>query len=220
MVAKDMVSSLIPPLKTSDTGSKALRWMNEFCVIHLPIVNNEQFLGLISEEDILDLSEPDEPLGNHKLSLFRPEVNEMSHIYEVIKVAVGLKLSLVPVIDSNDRYLGNITIGGLLAYFAKTASINDNGGIIMLEVSSNDYSLSEIARLVESNDAKILSSFLTSHKESTQLEVTLKLNITDLKHVVATFERFSYLVVGSYQETDYYDDLKNHYDSFMNYLNI
>lgn len=220
MIAKEIISDIIPPLKTSDSASKALKFMNEFHVGHLPIVNNAQFLGLISEEDILDLSKPDEPIGNHALSLSKVTVNENQHIYEVIKIASGLKLTLVPVVDDHKTYVGCITLKCLVDSLAKINAIKDPGGVIMLEINSNDYSLAEIARLVESNDASILSAYLNSPVNSSKMSVTLKINKTDLKHIIATFERFEYNVTAYYQESDYNDYLKDRLDSFINYLNI
>jgi predicted transcriptional regulator len=220
MIAKQLITHLIPPLKTSDTGERAINWMQEFNVNHLPIVNNEQFLGLISEDDILDMNDLFAPIGNHTLSLFRPFVKEYVHIYEVIKICCELNLTIIPVVDEKENYVGVITLQALVQYFGTLSAIRENGGIIVLEMNKNDYSLSEIARIVESNNALILSNYVSSRPDSTRILVTLKLNIPDLKHVVATFERFNYTVLASYQETEYFDQLKERYDSLMNYLNI
>lgn len=220
MLAKDLVSNSLPPLKTTDTGSKALTWMNEFHCTHLPIVNGEKFLGLISEEDILDWNDADAEIGSHRLSLFRPFVYENDHIFDVIKVASSLKLTLIPVIDKTEVYIGIIPLENLINYLAEMSGIKEPGGILVLEVSIRDYSLSEIARIVESNDATILSVYLTPHSDSTKIDVTLKINRLDLKHVIATFERFNYQIKASFQESAHSDDLKNNLDSLMNYLNI
>jgi len=220
MIAKDIISECIPPLKTSDTGSQALKWMNELRVLHLPIVNNRQFLGLISEEDIIDLSQPDEPIGNHTLSLTKPFVNYNRHIYDVIKAVADLNLSIIPVLDEDEKYLGVITLEDLVKNLASISSVQEPGGIIVLEVAEHDYQLSEIARIVESNSALILSSYITSGKESSKVEVTLKMNQVDLKHIVATFERFDYKIIDTFQVSDTFDTLKERYDSLMKYLDI
>lgn len=220
MLAKELISTSIPPLKTSDSGSKALIWMNEFHVTHLPIVNDQQFLGLISEEDILDMNDAEAPMGSHKLSLFKPYVFENDHIYDVIKVAASLKLSLIPVIDKNETYLGIIPLENLISYFFQMSGIKEAGGILVLELNIHDYSLSEIARIVESNDAAILSMYLIPHHDSTKIDVTLKINKLDLQHIIATFERFSYQVKASFQESPFNEDLKDNLDSLMNYLNV
>ena len=166
MLASELIKDIIPPLKTSDTGLKALDWMEEFKVTHLPIVNKEDFLGVISEDDILALNKPDEPIGNHSLSLMRQFIKEDQHIYEAIKLITKMKLSLVPVLDVNEHYLGVITLPDLVEAMATLTSVNSPGGIIMLELNINDYSLSEIAQIVESNGASILSLYVNPHPDS------------------------------------------------------
>jgi acetoin utilization protein AcuB len=220
MLAKELIKDLIPPLKTSDTGLKALSWMEEFKVKHLPIVNKEDFLGLISEEDILSLNAPEEPIGNHTLSLIRPYVSEDQHIYEVIKLITKLNLSLVPVLSNREQYLGVIIIPDLMEAIAILTAVNNPGGIIVLELNVNDYSLAEIAQIVESDDAKILSSYVSPHPNSTKMEVTLKVNKVDLTRLLASFYRYEYNVKASYHESEFNGDMQDRFDSFMNYLNI
>ena len=104
MIARHLITNEIIPLKTSDTGKTALGWMDEFKVSHLPIVNNEVFLGLISEQDIYNLDDVDEPLGNHMLSLKNPFVNEHQHLYNILKLINEQKVSVIPVLDDQDKY--------------------------------------------------------------------------------------------------------------------
>lgn len=215
MVAKEMISDVIPALKTSDTGITALNWMDIFKVSHLPIVNDEEFLGLISENDIYDLNMPEEPLGNHQLSLLRPYVTEEQHVFEVMEVLSRLKLSLVPVLDSSKNYLGVITLMELLHYFAEISAMRHKGGIVVLEMNSNDFSMSQISQIVEGNDAKILAAFITTHPNSTQMELTLKLNVTDLTSIKQTFNRYDYNIVGAFMKQDDETDLMNDRLNFL-----
>ncbi|HDP75015.1 MAG TPA: CBS domain-containing protein [Bacteroidales bacterium] len=215
MVAKDMISDVIPPLKTSDTGITALNWMDIFKVSHLPIVNDKEFLGLISESDIYDLNMPEEPLGNHQLSLLRPYVIEDQHVFEVMEVLSRLKLSLVPVLDSSKNYLGVITLMELLHYFTELSALRHKGSVLVIEMNVNDYSLSQISQIVEGNDAKILAAYITSHPNSTQMELTLKLNVTDVTSIKQTFLRYNYNVLGAYMKQDDESDMLN---DRLNYL--
>lgn len=219
MIAEELISNEIPPLKTSDSGLKALSWMEEFRISHLPIVNHQDLLGVISEEDIFNLNSPEEPLGNHRLSLYKPYVKSHQHIYEIIKLVAELNLSLVPVLDEHDKYLGVITLPDLIKNMAELSSIKDNGAILVLEVNERDYSLSQIAQIVESNDCKILSVYINTIPDSTKMEVILKLNRTDLRAVLATFNRYNYTVKASYNEIGY-DDFNDRFDLLMNYLNM
>ncbi|MGE5383690.1 MAG: CBS domain-containing protein [Omnitrophica WOR_2 bacterium] len=220
MIAKDLISDTIMPLQTSDTGMTALNWMEEFKVSHLPIVNNKDFLGLISETDIYELNSYDEPLGNHPLSLKNPYVLETQHVYDIIKLVHELKLTLIPVLNDKNHYVGSITLQCLTKYFARLAAVDNPGGIIVLEIGVRDFLLSEIARIVESNDAIILSLYVMMLPDSTKMEVTLKVNRMDISSLMSTFERFNYTIKASFFKNDFDETLLDRYDSLMKFLDI
>jgi acetoin utilization protein AcuB len=221
MVAGDLISDIIPSLKTSDTGQTALNWMEIFRISHLPIVNNQDFLGLISDTDIFDMNQPEEPIGNHELTLLKPFVTSSQHIFEVIGLAAQLKLSVVPVLDENSHFKGVITITDLIKHIAGISSMDQPGGIIVIEMIERDYSLSQIAQIVESNNIKVLSMYITSPADSTRLEVTLKVNATDLLSLVRTFERYNYEVKTWVTNNDSLDRFySERFDLLMKYLNI
>jgi len=221
MLAKDLISDTVPALRTSDNGQKALYWMDIFRISHLPIVNNQDFLGLISDKDVYDHNMAEEPIGNHSLSLFSPYVTYDQHLYEVMELASRLNLTVVPVLDHNSHYLGVITLNDLLHYFADFSALKEPGAIIVLDMNIHDYSLAQIAQIVESNDAKILSVCVSSHSSSTKLEVTVKINRTDLSSIVQTFNRYNYIIKSTFMdEEDMNNFYENRYEMFMKYLNI
>jgi len=221
MTAKDLISEIIPSLKTSDTGQTALNWMEIFRISHLPIVNNQDFLGLISDTDIYDTNQPDEPIGNHELTLLKPYVTEDQHLFEVIGLAARLRLSVVPVLNNKNHYRGVITTNDLVHYIAGMSSMDQPGGILVLELIEQDYSLSQIVQIVESNNIKVLSMYITSPRESTRLEVTLKVNATDLLALIKTFERYNYDVKTWITTNDSIDRFySERFDLLMKYLNM
>ncbi|MFC2129667.1 CBS domain-containing protein [Bacteroidota bacterium] len=221
MLAKNLISDVVPALKTSDTGVQALNWMEIFRVKHLPIVNHQEFLGLITDQDIFDLNDPEEPIGNHGLSLQKPFVGQNQHIYEVIEVLSRLKLSLVPVLNEEKHFLGVITQDDLTREFANLSAMQHPGSIIVLEMNDIDYSLTEISNIVESNGAKILSLYVSSQAETQKLSVTLKINSTDVTAIIATFNRYSYNITASYMNSEDMDEFyQDRFDEFLNYLKI
>ncbi len=221
MIAKDLISEIIPSLKTSDTGQTALNWMEIFRISHLPIVNNQDFLGLISDTDIYDTNQPDEPIGNHELTLLKPYVTDDQHLFEVIGLAAQLRLTVVPVLDNKNHYMGVITTNDLIRYIAGISSMDQPGGILVLELIEQDYSLSQIAQIVEGNNIKIMSMYITSPPESTRLEVTLKVNTTDLLALIKTFERYNYDVKTWVTTNDSIDKFySERFDLLMKYLNM
>jgi len=220
MIASNIISHDVIPLRTSDTGNAALQIMGDSFIQHLPIVNNEQLLGLISETDILD-QDAAEAIGSYQLSLSRPFVKESDHIYEVIRVLNEYRLTIVPVIDAEDNYKGLITQADLLRFFAQTGSFTEPGSLVVLELSRRDYTLAEMARIVESEGAAILSSYVTTPLQDSQLiDVTLKINRQEIGRIIAAFQRYDYVVKASFQEEEYFDALKDRYDSLINYLNV
>lgn len=219
MLANSLISHLIQPLKTSDTGLEALKLMNEHHCRHLPIVNNQQLLGLISEEDIL--THPiDEQIGSYNLSLQKSYLEEDDHLYEAIRLIGENKLTLIPVIDADKNYVGCINQDDLLTFFANIGSFTEPGSIVVLQMNKRDYSLAEISRIVESEQAAILSTFITTNLHSEQVDVTIKINRNTIENIVAAFERFEYVIKASFQEEEYLNSLKDRYDALISYLNV
>ncbi len=196
--------------------------MEFFKVSHLPIVNNEDFLGLISESDIYNLNCGEEAIGNHKLSLIRPYVTEEQHLWEVAEIVAKLKLTLIPVLsqDSN-AFLGSIILPELVQHMARIVGSDENGSIIVLEMGVRDYSLTEIARIVEEENTKILGLYVSGTEDSMKINVTLKLDTTHITAILRSFDRYDYNIRASFMMNDDVNSLyKDRYESFLSYLNV
>ncbi len=221
MIAKQLLTTSIVPLKTTETGADALFLMDENKISDLPVVDNAKYIGLISEGNIYNMSDPDLPIADQKLSLKNYYVNEHQHVFDVIKTMSSMKLTALPVLDEKNHYIGSITVNNLLEYFSVITTVNNPGSIVVLELNQNDYVLSQIAQIVESQDAKILSLYVTSDKDSTKMEVTMKINKMEIQSLIQTFNRYNYIIKATYTEDEnMYDDLRDRYNSLMNYLNI
>lgn len=219
MIAEHLISDTIIPLRTSDTGDVALGIMNDFYVRHLPIVNQDTLLGLISEEEILD-HDTTEAVGSYSLSIHRPFVQANDHIYDVLRLVAEHKLTAIPVVDNQKHYLGLISAEDLILHFAKTGAFKEPGGIIILEMQRQDYSLAQLARIVESENAVILNSHVHTYPDSPQIEVTLKINKQNILNIIASFERFDFHIKATFNELEYMDTLKERYDGLISYLNV
>ncbi len=221
MIAEIILSNDIPPLMTSDSGLKAIAWMEEFRVNHLPIVNNRQFLGIISEDDIFDLNSPEEPLGNHELALSNLHVKSYQHVFDVLRVMTDHKLTLIPVVKESGEYLGCITRKEVLESIARISSVKDPGAIVILEMFQRDYSLAKIAQIVESEDGKILNLYINTHEDDPlMMDLTLKINRSDLSAIKSALLRFDFKIKALYHESQFDDELKDRFDALMNYLNM
>jgi len=220
MIAKDLIDSTFIPLKPSDTGNFALSQMDEIKISHLPIVDNLTYLGLISDMDIYNFNGQNEIIDNFISKLIKTQITENHHIFDVIKAFSVSKLPILPVVRDENTYIGTISLSSLILNYSEISSVLNPGGIIILELNSNDFSLSEIAQIVESNDAKVMNFFITSFPDSTKIEVTLKINKIDIQSVLQTFNRYNYNVKASFSENSQIEDIKERYDSLMNFLNI
>jgi acetoin utilization protein AcuB len=218
MRAIELITEEIPPLTHNDTGEKALRWMDEFKVSHLPVLKNGNFVGVLSESDILDKMDLDQTLDVLFDHLPRPYVFAQAHIYEVLAKMSDLRISIMPILDENEGYLGCTSVYHLMSLIANTGSIKEVGGILVLEVNTVDYSMAQIAQIVESNNARILSSYIMSTPDSTKLEVTLKINQVELGSIIRTFERYDYVIKASFQRSEVDDDIQTRYESLMKFL--
>lgn len=220
MMAIELITEEIPPLTHLDTGEKALIWMEEFKVSHLPVLKNGNFVGVLSENDVLDKMDERQTLDVLFDHLPRPFVWETDHIYEVIAKVGEFKITVVPILDRNEKYMGCTSIHRLIQLISTTGGIKEQGGIIVLEMNKVDYSLAQIAQIVEGNNAKILSSYVLSLPDSTKIEVTLKINEIDLERILRTFARYDYTVKASYHKSEFEDDLRNRFDALMNFMNL
>ena len=220
MRAIDLITDEIPPLIHTDSGDKALNWMEEFKVSHLPVLKNGNFVGVVSESDILDHLNLDENLDQLFQHLPRPFVYDQAHMYDVIAKMAEFKLSVIPILDHQENYLGCCSVYHVMTLLANTGSIKEHGGILVLEMNANDYSLAQISQIVESNNARILSVFMSSHQDSTKIDVTLKINTLDLTSIMRTFERYDYHVKASFQNGQGDEDMQWRYDTLMQYLKL
>jgi len=220
MLAVELISDAIPPVHTSDSIQKVVERMIEFRVRHLPIVNEEQFLGLLAESDMIAETNNQVSIGTLGLSLVNPYVLEDQHIYDVIRLFYEQQITVVPVLDVKKNYLGMVSINAMTEYFARLTSVSQPGGIIVLEINNKNNSLAHMSQIVESDNAQILSSYTRTFPDSTKMEVTLKVNKQDISAIVATFLRYEYDIKATFNHSDNNDNSMDRYDSLMNYLNL
>jgi hypothetical protein len=137
-----------------------------------------------------------------------------------MKAAVDFNIKVVPVIDEENNYLGLISAESCLRAFATLNSVNDVGAILEVEIGQADYSLSEVAQIAEENNATILCLYTNIRQQDSMVEITLKLNTTDVSGLVATFERYEYTVKAIHNDVQYTEEIKDRYDALMRYLNV
>jgi predicted transcriptional regulator len=221
MLAKDIINHVLPILKSSDTVGDALGWMEDYKVGQLAIVEDTEYRGLISQDILIDA---DESLPMVALQPECPDVFvlENQHLYEVLAQSQKFDLEVIAVLDHEHHFVGTILVNELLNELTKKLGSQELGAIIEIAISNRDYSLSEISRLIEANDTKVISSYYTSGDESSNYRdiLTLKLNRRDISPVVATLERFEYHIIGAYAFEPIVTPDKERFDMLMKYLDL
>ena len=219
MIAKELISNSILPLVPEDNVTQALSMMSVYHVKHLPVVKDEILLGILSEDDATSV-DPETKIREIKISSTYIYVSANDHIFEILSRLAENKITVVPVVDDDERFLGLISQEDLIKYYANTFSFKEPGSIIVIETSRRGYVLSEIARVIELENAAVIASFITSSPDSEVTLLTLKINQQEISSVVASLERYGYKIRATFTEEEYTDDLKDRYDQLMNYLNV
>ncbi len=219
MIASALIKEDVLPLQVTDTVEDALFRMNEYKSTHFPVCEEGKLIGLLMEKELIGLKK-NSTLKKEKVHIEPYFVKDYQNLYDVVGFASDKSLTIIPVNDDSGGYIGSITQRNLIDFFADSLSVNSRGAVIILEVSDNDYSLTEISNIIESNDSKILSTFIISKPDSTKIDVVIKLSKLDLRAIIQTFERYKYKIIASYQENYDYEELRENYDSLMNYLKI
>jgi len=221
MIANEILSDTIPALSINDSAQRALYLMELFKIIRIPIVDNGVYLGMLKEDQILDLDKDSFAISECKLAVENSFVNANQHVYNIITKVSQHKLSLIAVIDDSKKFLGTISPLELLSATASITSIDPTGSIIILKMGIRDYSLGEIAQICESNQIKILSSYIQSCPDQINIRLTLKLNTNDLIALKLDFERYNYKIESIISENMAIDDFEqDRLDEFLHYLNI
>jgi acetoin utilization protein AcuB len=221
MLTTELINNNIPWLKLKDSNVKALQLINDYRVTHLPIVSeDEKFLGLISEEDLLDTEEDKGTLEFMQEFFVMAFVKENEHFLNAVNCSNMHDTSVVPVINDEKQLVGSITVADLLKALGSFSGANEIGGIIVMEMERSQFAISEISRLVESNDAHILHLNTTVQSDTGLLTVTLHLNKKEIAAIVSTFERYEYDVIYFFGDEKFENEIHSNYRHLMNYLDI
>ncbi|MEO8403910.1 MAG: CBS domain-containing protein [Chitinophagaceae bacterium] len=220
MLTGELRSQNLPYLHMTDKVHHALQLMNDNQVTHLPVVEGEKYIGLISEDDLLQAENDNDELGSLQQSFGNLSVKSNEHFLKAIQVAAENGLSVVPIVEEDNELTGVVSYNDLLKHASQFMSLTEPGGLIVLEVDSKQYSFNEISKLVETNDAQITQLNTSNDPSTGTMQVTIRVNKSEISDIVATFQRYEYNVKYYFGEELYVNELRNNYDNLMNYLRI
>jgi acetoin utilization protein AcuB len=220
MLATSLINNSIPRLQLHDTVSKALQLINDFRVTHLPVIAEEKYLGLVSENNLLDAERETISLAELQETFITRAVGDTEHFLAAVNFSNNFETSVVPVVNEEKELTGVITSSILLKALGDFSGANVTGGIIVLEMERNKFAISEISRIVESNDATILHLNTITDEKTGLLIVTIHLNKKDVATIIASFERYEYNIVYYFGDEKFENEIHNNFLHLMNYLDI
>lgn len=220
MQLEDFINYDIPCLGKDTSVEEALTIINKFHITELPLIEEDKLVNLIREEKLSKYKKDKITVGEMEGAVFLVGVQNRAHPYEAASRMIEYKLSLLPVLDEHENYMGLLTAKDLFRWFLKDSGLERPGGIIVLTMMPPDYSLAEIARICESNDTTILNLQISFLPDDKMMDVILKINKADLQSLKSSFERFGYKIKEVFGRLPEQDDLMNRYRLLMDYLDM
>jgi hypothetical protein len=214
----DFIINDVTPLSIKDSVKRAQSIFTQMTYSHIPILDEDMYAGCVAETDA-HCFENNQTLEDVRYSLTAFQVDESMHWLDVLKAFAQYQTNIMPVLDENKKYTGYYELKDIMEFFIDAPFLYESGNVIVVTKGATDFSFSEIAQIVESNDAKIYGCFISAQKDHLT-EITIKVNATNLNGVLQTFRRYSYEVISSIEEDTYLDSLKERSDYLDKYLNI
>jgi CBS domain-containing protein len=220
MLNNVLINHAIPQLQLQDSISRALQLIQEYRLTHLPVVSGNKYLGMIGEDDLFDAGQENSSIGILQDNFITMAVREEEHFLTSLNCCNLFETNIVPVINQQNELMGIITATDLLKALGSYSGSNEMGGIIVIEMDRSRFAISEISRIVESNDATILHLNTTFNAENSLLTVTLQLNKKEIATIVSSFERYEYTIVHYFGDEKFENEIHSNYRHLMSYLDI
>lgn len=220
MLAQQLIQNNYPPVNLFDKISLAIQLMEDYDVLHLPVVNEEKFVGLIGKDELFDAPDDQAPIAALENQLIKVFVKGEEFFLTAVKNMAQHQLTTIAVLNDQAELLGVITQEQLIKQFAHFLGTEEPGGIIVIETEKRHFSFGELSRLIETNDAYITQLNTTIEPETGLILVTIKINKPEISDIIATLQRYDYLVRYYFGEEQFTNELKENFNQLMFYLNI
>lgn len=218
MQLQDYIINDIKPLQITDTVGDLQQLFNQLTYSHIPIKNEDVYLGCIPETDA-HCFEAEKPILDCSYMAEGFFVRNTTNWLDVLEKFAQNNSNIMPILDLDNKYLGYYELNDIIQLFNETPFLSEPGGILIVEKGLQDYSFSEISQIVESNDAKLLGAFI-SKTENDLAQITLKIGNTSLNDVTQTFRRYSYNIIAGHEDDSYIKSLKDRSKYLDKYLNM
>ena len=142
---------------------------------------------------------------------------EGGNVLDTVKLFYTFNANIIPIINKNEEYLGYIAYDDVFNELSKYPLFSENGAVLTVETNLKSFSMTEIAKIVESNNSKFYGAFI-SHVNDDVIQVTMKINHDNLSSIDETFDRFGFHVVHKFYNDEKEELIKDRYQYFQKYL--
>ncbi len=205
------------PLTLQSSVKEALELFKTYPITHIPVTENNAYIGCISQSDILTIDNQDELLKEQQDFLEHFQVNSEESIIELLNIFANNDTNILPAIIKQE-YIGYFELNDILDVFSQSPFLNSDGFILILQKNNKEYSMSEIAQIVESNNGTLLGSYI-SNNSGDKTELTLKISSQEINEIIQSFRRYNYTIITEHRDDFYLEELKNRSDYLQKYLN-
>ncbi|WP_438977373.1 CBS domain-containing protein [Polaribacter sp.] len=215
----DYILNEIKPLKLKSSVADAIELFDNYPITHFPVIENDKLLGSFAEDDIHTTNENDHELVEHAHLLNSFFADEKATVLELLKIFADNDTNIIPVLNKNKDYIGYYDLRDVLDVFSTSPFMIEESETLIVEKLENDYSMSEISQIIESNSAKLLGCYI-SEKKNDFVQITLKIVSSDIHEIMHTFRRYEYKIISMHDNDIYLEDLKNRSEYLQKYLEM
>jgi len=218
MHIQNLIVANTPVFKTEDSLKKVTRFFKDSTFSHVAVIEKGMFLGVLSGNDVENFEE-DKKIEDYRYNLEAFFVRKDTNWLDVLETFARNEANLIPVLDDEESVIGYYDLTDVVSVFIDTPFFTEPGGIIVVAKGIKDYSFSEIAQIVESNNAKLIGGFITDIRNDV-IQITVKISSTNLNDVLQTFRRYNYNILFGNNDDQFLEDLKQRSDYLDKYLNV
>ena len=218
MPLSEYIINDIKPLQITDIIKDVQQLFNQLTYSHIPIIRDNIYIGCMSENDA-HCFESDKSITDFLYVIEGFFVRSQTVWLDVLEAFAQNDCNIMPVLDDKNNYIGYYELNDIMSLFNETPFFAEPGGIIIIEKGYNDYSFSEVCQIVESNNAKLLGTFI-SKIENDVVQITLKIGSAGLNDIIHSFRRYSYNIISGHEEDAFLKNLKDRSDYLDKYLNL
>jgi len=214
----EYINNDFKPFSITESVAEIQDFFADVTFSHFPVMDNGVYLGCISAVDV-ETFETQKSIVDYRYALEGFFVRNSMIWLDVLEVFARNNANIVPILDENNKYIGYYEITDVIKFLNETPFLKETGGIIVVEKSIVDYSMSQITQIVESNNGKLLGVFV-SEATNEKIQVTIKITLGSINEIIQTFRRYNYEIISEHHEDDYLNNLKERSEYLDKYLNM